>query len=56
LCKIEINYLLIYKERPELDEECQQEESQENDAFYNQVVDKIKVSKPIINEQISDWV
>ena len=33
LCKIEIEFLLIYKEKPKIDEESQKEESKENEAL-----------------------
>lgn len=57
LCKIEIKWLLIYKERLDPDdegfEECMIEE---DEAEFDKVIDRVEVIKPVINDEITDWV
>lgn len=57
LCKVEIKWLLIYKEKLDPDEEGFEEQIQEDEEHWvDEVVDRIEVVKPVINENISDWV
>lgn len=57
LCKVEIKVLLIYRERPDPDEEANMIEAGDYDPrVYEEVVERIAVTKPVINNEISDWV
>ena len=53
LCKVEIKWLLIYKEKLDPEDEGFEESMQNDDDI---VVDKIAISKPVVNDEISDWV
>jgi Ring finger domain len=58
LCKVEIKWLLIYKERTDL--ECDQEEridqNEDLKLHEDEIVDRIEVIKPVVNEEVNDWV
>lgn len=51
LCKVEIKWLMIYQVKL-----CPDEEGYQEDQDQDLVVDRIEVVKPILNNEISDWV
>ena len=53
LCKVEIKLLLIYKEKLGPEDEGFEESMQSEEDI---VVEKIVVTKPVVNDEISDWV
>ena len=56
LCKVEIKFLLIFKEKtPAEMDECE-EYINDYEEQEDVIVDKIAVAKPVINDELSDWV